>query len=331
MKRPLLASASIVLLAACQPAVVLPERTWIHSGSPQPASTRLTPGDVLHIRRWSPGSAEAINTTTPPSFIDRIPIRHVTEGTMLDDHERQFVIDVITTGRSDWNQIKELPSKRGPVRSNEAAVWNAIHANTTLELTTNGVLGLVLDRGKVANAVKPVAELLDPNQTALFGRASAGEPYALVLTTKPASTGNPFYYDASKGVPLHDFVTVEKAGVDMARHEWPERQWTLEQWQDSRICQGRSGDRMVDMTIAGLTVGGEYFELANEPDRATHAVNMAPRRGEAVNPDGLLFPPWRLARTVLNDLTAEDVQAVHWRPSTGPARNVTPPTRCKAK
>lgn len=250
---------------------------------------------------------------------------------MLGDHERQFVIDVIATGRTDWSQIKELPSRGGAVRSNEAAVWNAIYSNSTLELTTDGVLGIVLDRQKVANAVKPVDGLLDPNQTVLFGRASAGEPYTLLLTTKPASTGNPSYYDASKGVPLHDFATVEKAGVDMARHEWPERQWTLKQWQDSQICQGRSGDQMVDMAITGLTIGDEYFELASDAEQASHNMKTVPaRRIEPKNPNGLLFPPWRLARAVLNDLTAEDVQAVHWRPSTGMARSVTPPTRCKA-
>jgi hypothetical protein len=336
MNLRLLASTGTILLAACQPTVGLPERTWIHSGSQHLASQKLAPGDVLHIRRWSPGSAEATNVTTPPSFVDRIPIRHVAIGTALRDHERQFVIDVITTGRTDWLKLGNFPGQRpAALLADEADVWNSIYTNSTLELT-DGVLDVAVNRANVAAASEGAAGLLDPNQVALFGRAQTaatllGGPYQLAIATSPAKRGNKQYYDEQKQLPLHDFVTVEKAGVVMERHEWPERQWTLNEWQASKICLGRSDNAVVEMTIAGLTIGSKYFELVEDARSASHAMKTAPTRYIAPNaPNKLLLPPWSLAKAELDELTAEDVQSIHWRPSNGTGQNVVPPSRCKA-
>ena len=285
---------------------------------------QLKPGDVIYLRRWSPGTgdllqASRINRTSPPAFDSRNPLRHVKDGpdARLYDYEREFLINVLSVNRNDQLKLIDTQTKKDLVdalrsNKNEIALWKALVDNLYVKrLADDLVLTIRLSK---------VLAVLSEKHRGLFitgqgDREVAGieTPAASPYETMVQSTqvnGN-YYRDDSA---LFSFVTVELGGVTMTHPGKQESQWTLQDWEDAEICQAETLWGEAPASIRTIWLKGRLGEIHVVPDRSTYELklDLANRSRFLEHRPGASWLYPSIARKDLKLLTLRDLRDLQW-------------------
>jgi hypothetical protein len=294
------------------------------------AGLHLKPGDVIYLRRWSPGVASPreetiLNRTSPIASTDRVPLRKVREGSRLYDYEREFLINVLTTNRTkDFKEATALPAE---LLRNEAKLWNALVES----LIVKRILGNSNDASLVLTARMPklLSAIPQANPPLLIGDRDREISGIEELNSSPydsmdhATQNNSAFYDQETETrfALFNFLTVELNGVDVKAPAWEESQWTLQDWEDSEICYAstEAGDRSpvaiqwvllatfreaVHVVPEGSPKATHKIELSLSPDLRSRQLRRISKRRQGY---------YAIPESDLSRLTIRDVREISWR------------------
>lgn len=321
-------------------------------GASAPIGLHLQPGDVIYLRRWSPGMSSVddplMNHASPLATVDRIPLRRVPAGSRLYDYEREFLINVLTTNRAiAFGQVQDRLA--GELRGHEVRLWNALVESLILKR----FVGDGSDSNLVLTVRMPdlLASLPDDLQAAFRGAPKPDENNTgvrmdrdfevtstqdLLISPYHALGGpggqNPSYYSATFPFPRFNFLTVELSGAQMTRPGWEESQWTLREWEESGICfaQDSSGQKQeAKIQWVQVTTSRRTFHIvAGKP--ATHRIwNRVTLQGHERRLDPTPHVSWghsTLPEEDLDKLTLRDIRRIWW---SVPDRELAHPDNCQ--
>lgn len=307
----------------------------------------LQPGDVIYLRRWSPGRRETdepiMNHATPVATGDRIPLRWVAEreGNRLYDYEREFLINVLTTHRtSQFSQVQDRLADA--LRTYEVPLWNALLRSLIVKRSVGSDSNLVLtvrmtdflqgfpeeDKDLRAafldpeGAVDPdTGERLDRDSELTALGSFVPSPYH-ALGGPPRQNGH--YYSNRFPFPRFNYLSIELSEARMARPASEESQWTLQEWEESGICfsQDAAGNpHPAAIRWVQLTTSKRIFHVVPEDRKATHRVwtrvtdDVRERRLEPT--ESVSWGYSAISKKDLDKLTLRDVQHIRWSAGSG--------------
>lgn len=260
---------------------------------------KLGPGDVLYVRRWSPGAHlpdrnPTLNRRGPTTTIDRIPLRIVGEPGRLYDYEREFLANILTANRSErfndedeeWKNARRLLADS--LHKHERDMWNFLSSgglSLKRDTTVSGSFGPLRLNVDMQGLLRPLdsvhASLKKLFNDSLYDFSGIGQHYArpYEALVGSAHSKNKYYYSGENDNPnyqfaVYNFITAGLSAVDVDIPEWPEIQWTLREWEQSGIWSPRTpGAEAPRFLWIQFSPGGrKYFIDRNKDIEATHEV-----------------------------------------------------------
>ncbi|HEV7504285.1 MAG TPA: hypothetical protein VGS07_05205 [Thermoanaerobaculia bacterium] len=320
------------------------DRDFLRAASPnsegpenEPIGIRLIPGDVIYLRRWSPGMVDVddptMNLASPIATVDRIPLRKVAPGHRLFDYEREFLINVLTTNRSaafkglndrlnDALLVHEIPIWNALIRSLivKRFAGNGHDQNLMLVVRMPDMLAGFPDsladlRSAFLGAPRPsdeTGERPDRDFEVTSLEAPVESPYHAL---RKNLAENPRYFSKNFRLPRFNFLSVDLSGVRLARPGREEEQWTLQDWEESGICDAKGSRYSARIQWVQLTTSRRTFHVVGDKF-ATHRVRVVvarDRRERSLEPT--VHVTWgfsSISQEDLGHLTARDVRGIHW-------------------
>lgn len=208
--KAVVAMAVLACASACAPATMrLSQFEHVESVSPVhgPERLALRPGDVLIVRRWSPGYQEFTESgrqgLSPANVVLRVPLRFVDPAGRLRGYERELLLDVLATNRSEraaWSDsaATEGESRRNDaqrandLRSLEVPLWNALVQNLVgYELKPDPTWHHDPATMQIAVSYPALARVLHTRNLAYLLNAEAVLELTTLPQSKPVALGAP--------------------------------------------------------------------------------------------------------------------------------------------
>ena len=229
------------------------------------AEVPLGAGDVLYVRRQlshlDEVSGVADFSLGESAALALIPLRRVGPDASCESHggsgrlyeyEREFLVAVLASNSSETAEPADRDERSSMLENlllrNEVALWNCLVENLTIQRPPagdEGHAGSVLElRVNMDGLLTPLAA--DSPERARFKTGMQVFPADVVNDVSSSEVGTETQTDTSNAVrtgvesgPRFEIVTAEMDGLSILHPGWPERQWSLLEWDQAGVLQDR--------------------------------------------------------------------------------------------